>query len=89
MHFDPTISLGNVITIICFVASIVGARLSLYGKMDQRLAKLEGILMDNAATLIAHSGRMEKHDDLLLRLVGDMQRLIGRFETRLPPDRLR
>ena len=80
MHFDSTISLGNILTIVGFVAAFWVAANGIYTRIDRRIVAFETLLEQHALTLVQHASKMEKQDDILLRLVGDMQRLIGRVE---------
>jgi len=80
-NFDPTITLGNVITMIGIVVGLWISATRLYGSVDRRLAVFEVMLSSHAKTLIEHNIRMEKQDDMLLRLMGEIQRLVGRLES--------
>lgn len=79
-HFDWTISLGNVLTVVGFIIAAWLAGTRIYNGIDRRLIAFEGLLSHHAATLVDHAARMKTQDDMLLRLVGDVQRLIGRME---------
>ena len=80
-HFDATISLGNILTAAGFFFSIWWGAVKMYALIDKRIAVFEEVLKTHTDTLAVHADRMEKQDDLLLRLVGDVQRLIGRIEV--------
>ncbi len=80
-HFDGTISLGNILTVVGFFWALWMAGSRLYVYMDRRVSVFENVLKDHARTLIDHANRMEKQDDLLIKLVGDVQRLVGRMEA--------
>lgn len=82
MSFDWTITLGNLMTIGGIVVGMYVGATKILNRVDDRLMKLEQIFVSHTATLIAHAARMEKQDDMLLRLVGDVQRLIGHMESR-------
>ena len=79
-NFDSTISLGNILTVVGFVAAFWAAATKVYNSLDRRLISFEALLLGHAQTLVSHGAKMEKQDEILLRLVGDMQRLIGRVE---------
>ena len=83
--FDYTVSLGNILTILGFAWVVWMGVTRVYIMLDLRISRFEEILEGHAKTLAAHAGRMEKQDDLLLRLVGDVQRLIGYMEARNKP----
>jgi uncharacterized coiled-coil protein SlyX len=87
-HFDMTITLGNIVAALSFLFGIWAAMLRLsadktrlYVAMDQRLAVFESVLSAHAGTLTTHSARMEKLEDQLVRLVGDIQRIAGHIES--------
>lgn len=81
MQFDWTISVGNVITAIVFFLTVVAAAWKMYNALVRRVALFEELLKEHTSTLMRHASRMEKQDDLLREIIGDVQRLIGRMET--------
>ncbi len=86
-HFDWTITLGTVLSAAVFVAGTWAAVSRLYSLLDKRLAIFESVLGTHAQTLMAHSARMERQDDIMIKLAGDIQRVIGRIETWTDPRR--
>lgn len=48
--------------------------------LDRRITVFETILADHAKTLVDHARRMDTQDQLLIKLIGDIQRLVGRIE---------
>lgn len=82
MHVDWTISFGTVWAAASIIVSIWWASVSVQQGMDKRLAVFESVLRDHALTLVGHAEKMGQQDVLLLKLVGDVQRLIGRLEER-------
>jgi hypothetical protein len=78
--FIYTITFGNIMTIVGFVISIWVTAARLYTLLEKRLVIFEHLLEMHAKTLGEHAKRMERQDELLIRLVGDVQRLIGRVE---------
>lgn len=48
--------------------------------LDRRITVFEAILGDHAKTLVDHARRMDTQDQLLIKLIGDIQRLVGRIE---------
>lgn len=81
MHFDWTISIGTVIEALAIAGATWSAIARLYSLFDKRLSVFESVLSTHAATLAGHATRMEKQDDVMLKLSGDLQRVIGRIET--------
>lgn len=80
LKFDWTITLGALVASIIIVAGTWAAVSRLYSMLEKRLSLFEVGLGVHTQTLINHATRMEKQDDLMLKLVGDMQRVIGRME---------
>lgn len=81
MKFDWTISLGTILSAILVVMGTWATVARLYSLLDRRLAVFETMLSNHATTLFTHSTRMEKHEDLIIKLTGNMQRIIGRLEV--------
>lgn len=81
--FDWTITLGNALTIFTLIGGGWLGIMRSYYLFDARISSFEATLKIHADILIQHSLRMEKQDDLLLKLVGDVQRLIGHLEARI------
>lgn len=82
-NFDYTISLWNVLSFLVFFLTCWWSVTKAFVAFDRRVSKFENVLLNHAATLAAHSSRMEKQDDLLFKLVGDVQRLVGYMEVRV------
>ncbi|MDO8632196.1 MAG: hypothetical protein Q7R41_17065 [Phycisphaerales bacterium] len=81
-YFDYTISLWNVLSFLAFFLACWWAATKAFVAFDRRIGKFEDVLLNHAHTLTTHSNRMEKQDDLLFKLVGDVQRLVGSMEMR-------
>ena len=81
MRFDWTISLGSILTIVGFFFSLWWSLTRLWTRMDRRVSVFETVLAKHAETLLSHATKMERQDSLLIQLVGDVQRLIGRIEA--------
>ena len=80
MQFDWTIDFGQILTIIGVFLGFYGTALSLYHKIDKRMAGFEQTLTNHANTLTDHAQRLERYEEVLFRIVGDLQRVIGRVE---------
>lgn len=81
MHFDWTLSFGTLLGALAIVAGTWASISRLYGLLDKRLTVFENVLDVHAKTLTAHATRMEKQEDMLIKLSGDLQRVIGRIES--------
>lgn len=88
MTFDGTITLGNILTAVVFLFGLWGAVSRAYHLLDKRTTMFEGTLTEHANLLKEHAARMvrqeehmEKQDNILLHISGDMQRIVGRFEA--------
>lgn len=77
LTFDWSINLGSVLTALSFLVGIWLASLTL----TRRLTTFEGTVTIHTDALAQHVRWMEKQDNLLLQLVGDVQRLIGRLDA--------
>ena len=81
MSFDWSVSVGNIVTAVVFLTSTLLGMWRMSVSITQKAAVFEALLREHAVTLMAHASRMEKQDDLLLKIMGEVQRLIGRMET--------
>lgn len=77
MHFEWTINLGNLITAIVFVLGLWGTSM----KLTARATTFENRLSEHTLAITHHSDRMGKQDDLLLTIIRDVERLIGRLDA--------
>ena len=88
-RIDWSLSLGN---IIVFLVPIVIGGWKLYSSIVKRGVVFEEVLKEHTKLLVAHSGRMdrqedlhrlrmEKQDDALIAIMRDVNRLIGRMEA--------
>lgn len=77
MHFDGTVTLGSLMTTGAFVLSLV----VLYNKgtlwLAGILARLQGTLDEHAKQLVAHNARMDRYEQCYVKIVGDLQFVIG------------
>lgn len=81
LTFDWTITLGTLISALMIVAGTWAAISRLYGLLDKRLSVFEQTLNSHASTLLQHDQKMNKQDDMMGRISGDLHRLIGRMEA--------
>lgn len=82
MHFDWTLNIGNIVTLLGVVTTGWVAVFKIYSAIDKRLSHFEQMLQGHAETLVKHASKMDRQDDLFIRLLSDVQRLMGRFESR-------
>lgn len=81
MHWDGTVTLGNIITALVILAGLWAAGSRAFNVIDKQLG-IFGVTIDaHARLLTSHANRMEKQDEMLLRISGDMQRVLGRLEA--------
>lgn len=81
VRFDPTITLGTLLSATAIIAGTWASISHLYSLLDKRIALFEEMLKGHAIELSSHAARIENHDIALMRLVGDLQRVIGRIEA--------
>lgn len=65
MHWSGEVSLGSLLTIATLVSIAV------------RIGWMVGGIQ---VTVRAHTGRLDKYEDTLIKVVGEVQRLVGRIE---------
>lgn len=80
-QFDATITLGSVLAALGIITSVITTGARIFNQVDKRLAVFEQQLASHASVLTQHAARMEKQDDLLLKISGDLHRILGRIET--------
>jgi hypothetical protein len=70
MHWDGTITLGTLISALVMLVGIAAVFI--------RMGSLQELVKTHGTALERGTARMDKHDALLLELVGDVRELIGR-----------
>ena len=83
-HFDPTVTLGNILTAIVFITALIGSVARAYNLIDRRMATFESTIMQHTELLKHHTTSMERQDALLLDISGQMNRIVGRLEAFSP-----
>lgn len=81
VHFDPTVTLGNLVAAGVFLFGLWAAGSRAYAQIERRIVVFETTINQHGRLLESHAVRMEKQDDMLVRISGDMQRIVGRLET--------
>jgi hypothetical protein len=69
MTFDPTVTLGNLLTIITIACAVITVVVSVRADVTA----LKG-------TVISLAARLERHETIVFRLAENLQRVIGRLE---------
>ena len=80
MHFDPTISLGNMLSAVGMVAGLAVIAWRVLKTLDNRLQIFQDTLQSHAEALKAHDMILSTYEIRLFDLVGVVQRLVGRLE---------
>jgi hypothetical protein len=80
LHFDWTITFGTLLSAAIVVLGTWATVSRLYSLLDKRLALFELGLGTHTHTLMAHAVRMERQDELMLQLAGDLREILGRME---------
>ena len=80
LHWDGTITLGNILSAVMVVVAIWAAVSRSYNLIDKRATVVEQTILRHASLLETHSARMAKQDELLLSISGTMNRIVGRLE---------
>jgi hypothetical protein len=80
LHFDWTVTLGTVLAAVSITAGTWASVSRLYSLLDKRLSLFEATMTYHAAMLTRHDVRMEKLDDAVVGLAGELQRVLGRLE---------
>ncbi len=81
MTIDWTVNVWQIVTAIGFLIGSYGAVMRIYHLLDRRLSLLEQSFLVHAGTLVDHGARLQRYEDGLFKIVGDLQRLIGRVEV--------
>lgn len=76
MRFDWTLTFGTVLQIVSMVLLAV----AVFNAVSARLSIFENTLKDHAASLARHADRLDRYDSLLLKVVGDLQRVVGQSD---------
>lgn len=81
-HFDWTINFGIILHLATLMAGLVIAYMKLANRIDAFRIELEGV---NKILIRLHN-RMDTHENRLLDLAKDTQRLIGAYEAGRPKE---
>lgn len=81
IQWSPEVTVGNILTIVSFIATGVVASFRVYHLLDKRIAVFENILQGLKETLNGHNERMDKYENVMRIVTGDLQRVIGHIEV--------
>lgn len=82
MTVNYTIDLGQIVQLLVIVGAVVGAHYSLKGSLAVFGARLEALEERLRLVIATVTERMGKHEDAITKVTGDLQRVIGRMETK-------
>lgn len=77
LKYDDIISLGDVLQILTWLGLAVGA----YYSVRTQLALFRQVLEHHSATLVEHAKRLDRYEESIVRVIGELQRLVGRVES--------
>ena len=81
---DWTLNVWQLMTAAGFLVGGYGTIMRVYHLLDKRLASMELHLTTHADTLEEHGHRLGRYEESLFKIVGDLQRVIGRVEVVAP-----
>lgn len=90
IHWDGTITLGTVLTIVTIICTISTAYIAFVRRIEIQVAVFATVLETHRVRLDGHDKKFDKVDERIgaveedtTTLVGDVQRLVGRSEVEL------
>ena len=81
MHFDATITLGNILATISIVSGMWFAAWRAVASIDKRFVALQNALERHEQRIDAHDKKIDRQDEMLMNIVLKLERLIGRLEA--------
>ena len=81
MHWDGTITLGNILTISSMIIVAVLAYHNFVLRMAVQTEIVTRSLQAHSNQLARHAERLDRHEEHSLQIVADLQRVIGRVEV--------
>ena len=82
MTFDGTVTLGTLLQIGVMIVALIVA----WGKLESKIASFAVNLEHHATAIEKHTMRLDSIDARLIDVIADLQRLIGRSESRRRPE---
>ena len=83
MHFNPEITLGNVLTIAAFVTAVLGAFYGLKTKMEVFTVLIQQYSDRFAQMEVRHDQRLRKLEDNNEKITSLVQHLMGQNDERV------
>ena len=80
MRFDLTLNIGHVLIIASMIVTVVAAWHAFKLWASVKIARFEETLAHHTRSLDAHASRLDKHEEVHAKLVGEVQRILGRIE---------
>jgi hypothetical protein len=74
---DWSLNVGN---LLVYMAAAGLGLWRVYALIDRQLAVFQNILSSHAETLTTHAGRMDRHEERLIAIVGDLKHVMGVIE---------
>ena len=78
------IDVGQLIQIAVLVGAVVGAHFSLKSGLAVFGARLDSIQQRLDETIGSFSARLDRHESAITKVTGELQRVIGAIDRRLP-----
>ena len=82
MTVNYSIDLGQIVQVVVLIGAVVGAHFSLKGSLGEFRVRLDGLERRFTEAVLGMSTRMERHEESITKVTGELQRVIGRLEPR-------
>lgn len=89
LSFDPTVTLGTLLSMLGIVAAIAGAAWRVSSKVNTDLVGFQQAMIAHTRLLEEHAKRIDKQDGMILDVIRSLERLMGRLEVMTTPPQLR
>jgi hypothetical protein len=89
LSFDPTVTLGTVLSMLGIVAAIAGAAWRVSSKVNADLVGFQQAMLAHTKLLEEHAKRIDKQDGMILDVIRSLERLMGRLEAMTTAPQLR
>lgn len=73
MHFTGEISLGSLLIAITIIGSVL--------RLGWKIGHMEEVATTQGANIERHTMRMDKYEERLIVIAGEIQRMIGRLQA--------
>lgn len=85
MTVDFKMDIGQIVQVLVLIVAVVGAHYSLKSSLRVFGTRLDGLEKRFESMITEFSGRMGKYEDAMLKVSGELQRVIGRLEGKDVP----